>query len=287
MYRRTAITLFLLGIFVTFSIPELAAAKPKKGASWICAAQYQHRYKAQVASVNIQTYREKFLVNGRQPVRRAMFVFPTFYKIMRQHIRSVVGKRYGIKTIAEKETTTFDDIYISRAAASIVAVRSRGKTDLAKLQSGKNNKKIKEIGLKSEGIAETLITTGDYNTVPSKEGWSTLSIRILNGQQILGTDSTIVIVSRRDNNKEPGMLPFTKDLITANYVTGTEFSLMERLGRLYRVPFMMTALGGDKPLYAYADAWKDAKMWLKGYWEKTKSAGPGERAVSAKHPGRC
>jgi len=102
MYRRTAITLFLLGIFVTFSIPELAAAKPKKGASWICAAQYQHRYKAQVASVNIQTYREKFLVNGRQPVRRAMFVFPTFYKIMRQHIRSVVGKRYGIKTIAER-----------------------------------------------------------------------------------------------------------------------------------------------------------------------------------------
>ena len=287
MYRRTAIMLTLLGIFINFSIPELAAAKPKNGAGWTCAAHYQLRYKAQVASVNIQDYREKFLVNGRQPVRRAMFVFPTFYKVMRQHIRSVVGKRYGIKTIAEKKTTTFDEIYLSRAAAGIVAVRSRGKKDLAKLQAAKNGKHIKEIGLKSDGIAETLITTGDYNTVPSKEGWSTLSIRILNGQQILGLDSTIVILSRRDNNKEPGMLPFTKDLITGNFVTGTEFSLMERLGRLYRVPFTMTALGGAKPLYAYGDAWKDAKAWLKGYWEKSKRAGPGERAVSAKHPGRC
>jgi hypothetical protein len=287
MYRRTAVTLILLGIFLNVSISELAAAKPKKGPSWICAAQYQLRYTAQVASINVQTYREKFLVEGRQPVRRAMFVFPTFYKVMRQHIRSVVSKRYGIKTIAEKETTTFDEIFLSRAAAGIVAVRSRGKKDLAKLQAGKKNKKLKDIGLKFEGIAETLITTGDYNTVPSKEGWSTLSIRVLNGQQILGTDSTIVIVSRRDNNKEPGMLPFTKNLITGNFVTGTEFSLMERLGRLYRVPFTMAALGGTKPLYAYPDAWKDAKAWLKGYWEKSKQAGSGERAVSAKHPGRC
>ncbi len=287
MYRRTAVTLILLGISTIFSISELAAAKPKKGRVWTCAAQYQLRYKAQVASVNIQDYREKFLVDGRRPIRRAMFVFPTFYKAMRQHIRSVVSKRYGIKTMAEKEATTFDEIYLSRAAASIVTVRSRGKKDLAKLQTGKNEKKIKDIGLKSEGIAETLIVTGDYNTVPSKEGWSTLSIRILNGQQILGTDSTIVILSRRDNHKEPGMLPFTKDLITGNFVTGTEFSLMERLGRLYRVPFTMTALGGAKPLYAYPDAWKEAKAWLKGYWEKTKTSAPGERAVSAKHPGRC
>lgn len=296
MNRRVTVLIALLAAFAIVAGSDTSAfAKRKKKRrvkpvvewQWVCAKPFERRHDFQPASINIITYREKLLMIRKRPVRRAIFVFPTLYRVMRNHIRSVVEKRYTIEKFTEDKDVSFDAISMTRVSAAAAT----GKKRKAQAPNDKVFRTIKEIGLKISGLSRTRITTGEFNRVPSKSGRSTLLLEVLNGKEILDKDSTIVIVSRLDTSEEAGFLPFSTKLVEREYVTSSEFGLMERLGKLYGVPFTMSALAGGKPLYAYTKIWKKAKDWLTSYWAKPASDEEAkkkkEKFVAPKHPGRC
>jgi hypothetical protein len=76
-------------------------------------------------------------------------------------------------------------------------------------------------------------------------------------------------------------LSFGKHRVSVNFVTNTEFDLMERLGKLYRTPFGLFPLSASGPLEKDATAWQQAREWLDRY-----RANPSEDLQAAR-PGHC
>ncbi len=139
----------------------------------------------------------------------------------------------------------------------------------------------------SDKPAAVEITTKPYHGVPSKNGWSQLHLLVLDGAPVLGSDSTLVVAWRADSAEEWGtgksgsLLDFGKHRMSANFVTATEFALMERMGKLYRTPFGLFPLSASGPLQKDTAAWQSAREWLEGYRAKPSDD------FQAVHPGHC
>ena len=254
------------------------AAKPN-AANWVCAGYFEKRLDRQEASITIQKYRERFLARRDGAVDRAMFVFPAAYEVVRKHLRSVAGARFGEKAFAAHAELDVGSAVAPSASAAVeksapVAARERLVTAL------------EQDGVRLGRVAAISIKTEKYNSVPSKDGWSELDILAFDGAPVLGTASTLIVMSRRDSAKEWGLrsanpFSFGRHATEAAFVTSTEFALMRRLAEIYDIPFAVVPLGDGRPLYREKESLISARDWLRRYSEMP------DEVKAAKDPGRC
>ncbi|MEM9682685.1 MAG: hypothetical protein AAF942_05420 [Pseudomonadota bacterium] len=258
----------------------LASKKHTQPVLWACAGHFEKRLDRVEASYGIGIYRERFLATDKGAVRRAIFVFPVAYRIMRNHLRSQTATRFGESRYVDLDSHDLSaDLKLApgghedtsaRAPASDGQLASRGKG------SGADN-----------GVAGARLTTKPYNGVPSRKGWSELHMMVLDGASVLGRDSTLVVVSRHDSAEEWGtgtsgsLFNFGRHRTVMSYVTSTEFALMERLRKLYSTPFSVFALSATGPLAAETGALQAARHWLAMY------ADDPTQGLQAKTPGTC
>ncbi len=260
-----------------------AAAKSNDPATWVCAGAFMKKYDRYEASITIRKYGERFLSVPSGAVRRAVFVFPTAHRVMRKHLRSVNKARFGEK--AFHEFTELDVTAPLEGAAPATSDKSTG----GKTARGSANVQadLKEAGIQFTPVPATHIRTNEYNKVPSKDGESVLDILAIDGSGIVGGDSTLIVMSRHDSAKSWGLgessnpFAFGRHRSGASFVTSTEFKLMQRLSKLYSVPFGVFPLQAKGPLSESTDTWRAAKEWLTSYRDAP------DTAVGAKAPGRC
>jgi len=271
------------GIVSGGALLPASAAKPKGPATWVCAGAFMKKFERYEASITIRKYRERFLSVPSGAVRRAVFVFPTAHRVMRKHLRSVNKARFGEK--AFHEFTELDVTAPLEGAAPATSDRpTEGKRarGSANVQAG-----LSETGIQFTPVPATHIRTNEYNKVPSKDGESVLDILAIDGSGIVGGDSTLIVMSRHDSAKSWGLgessnpFAFGRHRSGASFVTSTEFKLMQRLSKLYSVPFGVFPLQAKGPLSESTDTWRAAKEWLTSYRDAP------DTAVGAKAPGRC
>lgn len=271
------------GIVCGMAAGSSAAAKPDGSAKWVCAGAFMKKFDRYEASITIQKYRERFLSVPSGAVRRAVFVFPAAHHVMRNHLRSVNKARFGEKTFNE-----FTELDVT-APIEGAAPATTGKPTAANMARGtaKVQADLKEAGIQFTPVPATHIRTNEYNKVPSKDGESVLDILAIDGSGIVGGDSTLIVMSRRDSAKSWGLgksinpFAFGRHRSGATFVTSTEFKLMQRLSKLYNVPFGVFPLKAKGPLSQSADTWRAAREWLTSYRDAP------DTAIGAKAPGRC
>ena len=272
--------------FCLCTVSVVQAAKSPATALWTCAGPFELKLDREVASVNVKQYRERFLAGKRDAVHRAMFVFPASYDVMRTHLRSISEKRFGERKLVEMTALDVIGLSLTSMDGSRQDKAHRGTSALTPEREAKLRDAFEAAGMRPGPTAATRILTGKYNTVPSKEGWSELEILVVDGREILGHDSTLVIMTRRDSAKQWGLgkssnpFSFGRNRVESAFVTSTEFKLMQRLGKLYRIPFEVFAFANQAPISGSVHAWRAAKDWLQAYKDDSDTAG-------AKDPGRC
>lgn len=278
LYGLVTAGIVLGGIAVSESV-----AKGNDTAQWVCAGAFMKKFDRYEASITIRKYGERFLSVPSGAVRRAVFVFPTAHRVMRKHLRSVNKARFGEK--AFKEFTELDVTAPLDGAAP--AKSSAPSADKKARSTAEVHADLKEAGINFTPVPATHIRTNEYNKVPSKDGESVLDILAIDGSGIVGGDATLIVMSRRDSAKSWGLgkssnpFAFGRHRSGASFVTSTEFKLMERLSKLYSVPFGVFPLQAKGPLSQSADTWRAAKNWLASYREAP------DTAAGAKTPGRC
>lgn len=264
-----------LSILAAALLPAAASAqaKPQPGPIWVCAGYFEQKLDREEASHGIRVYRERFLARKDGAVRRAVFVFPVAFRIMRDHLRSQTTTRFGEASF--EEIAALD---LSRGMAATAPATHRPGDQLASLA---------ESGIRLESAAAVRMTTKPYNVVPSKNGWSELRIVALDGADIVGIDSTLIVLRRQDSAETWGtgesgsLLDFGKHRLSADFVTSSEFALMERLSKLYNTPFGLFPLSDGGPLSKDAASLRNAREWLTKYKEDP------EAKLQAVKPGRC
>ncbi|MCG8547121.1 MAG: hypothetical protein MJE12_23235 [Alphaproteobacteria bacterium] len=268
------------------AVSLLQAAKPPLTAHWVCAGPFERQLDREVASVNVKQYRERFLAGTRDAVHRAMFVFPASYKVMRAHLQSVSEKRFGQRELTEMTALDVFGLSMNEGGNAGNDKAHRGTSALTPKRKAKVRAAFEAAGMRAGSTAATRILTNKYNTVPSKDGWSELEILVVDGKAILGEDSTLVIMTRRDSAKQWGLatsgnpFSFGRNRVQSAFVTSTEFKLMQRLGKLYRIPFEVFPIANQTPIAGSVDAWRAAKDWLQAYMDDAETKG-------AKAPGHC
>jgi hypothetical protein len=270
------LTLSVLGVALTSPFPAVAKSDPFL---WVCGGYFEKRLDREVASHGIQIYRERFMAKKDGAVRRAVFVFPVAYRVMRDHLRSQTATRFGEAAFVEYPAFDLRGDLPASSGKTASAARS--------FKAGDQIAALADTGVRLESTAATHMTTKAYNGVPSKKGWSELHMLVLDGAAIVGSDSTLVVTWREDSAESWGtgesgsLLDFGKHRLSARFVTSTEFALMERLGRLYSTPFGLFPLSDSGPLQQDAATWENARQWLENYRAKP------EDKHQAVHPGKC
>lgn len=268
-------------VILTFSIlvaallPAAASAQSKSpaGPIWVCAGYFEQKLDREEASHGIRVYRERFLARKDGAVRRAVFVFPVAFRIMRDHLRSQTTTRFGEASF--EEIAALD---LSQGMAATAPAMHRPGDQLASLA---------ESGIRLESAAAVRMTSKPYNVVPSKNGRSELHIVALDGADIVGIDSTLIVLRRQDSAETWGtgesgsLLDFGKHRLSADFVTSSEFALMERLSKLYNTPFGLFPLSDGGTLSKDAASLRSARDWLVKYKENP------EEKLQAVKPGRC
>jgi len=278
MTMRSCLILILSIVGLAVSSPALSAAKADPFL-WVCGGYFEKRLDREVASHGIQIYRERFMAKKDGAIRRAVFVFPVAYRVMRDHLRSQTATRFGEAAFVEYPAFDLRGDLPASSGKSASAARN--------FKAGDQIAALADTGVRLESTAATHLTTKAYNGVPSKKGWSELHMLVLDGAAIVGSDSTLVVTWRDDSAESWGtgesgsLLDFGKHRLSASFVTSTEFALMERLGKLYRTPFGLFPLSDSGPLQQDAATWLNARRWLEGYRAKPED---GHQAV---HPGKC
>lgn len=262
---------------------SVSVAKPNDAARWVCAGAFMKKFDRYEASITIRKYGERFLSVPSGAVRRAVFVFPTAHRVMRKHLRSVNKARFGEQAFHEftelDVTAPIEGAAPSKPGKTAAAKMARG---TAKVQGGP-----KAAEIQFTPVPATHIRTNEYNKVPSKDGESVLDILAIDGSGIVGGDSTLIVMSRHDSAKSWGLgdssnpFAFGRHRSGASFVTSTEFKLMQRLSKLYSVPFGVFPLQAQGPLSQSTETWRAAKEWLTSYHDAP------DEAVGAKAPGRC
>ena len=258
----------------------LAAKKSAQPVLWACAGHFEKRLDRVEASYGIGIYRERFLATDKGAVRRAVFVFPVAYRIMRNHLRSQTATRFG-----ESQYVDLDSFDLS-ADLKLVPAGNEDTSARAPASGGQLASRGKR-GAAGNGIAGARLKTKPYNGVPSRKGWSELHMMVLDGASVLGRDSTLVVLSRYDSAEEWGtgksgsLFNFGRHRTVKSYVTSTEFALMERLRKLYSTPFSVFALSATGPLAAETETLQAARHWLAKY------ADDPTQDLQAKTPGTC
>jgi hypothetical protein len=278
---RLFLLLMMMGVAVPPVVSAEPASKPAETHLWVCAGYFEKRLDREVASHGIEIYRERFMATRDGAIRRAVFVFPVAYRVLRDHLRSQTATRFGEAAFVEHPAFDLrDDV---AAAPGAKAASSAGT-----YSPGEQIASLAEPGVRlDKRPAAVEITTKPYNGVPSKNGWSQLHLLVLDGAPILGSDSTLVVAWREDSAEEWGtgksgsLFSFGKHRASASFVTATEFALMERLGKLYGTPFGLFPLSDSGPLQKDAAGWQNAREWLERYRAKP------DDDLQAIHPGRC
>ncbi len=275
---RLILLLSVMGMALPSALSSVVSAapatKPSETHLWVCAGYFEKRQDVRVASHGIEVYHERFMAAQDGAVRRAVFVFPVAYRILRDHLRSQSATRFGEAAYVEHPAFDLRDDAAGRGDKSAEAYMPG--EQIASLA-----------GNGAEKPAAIEITTKPYHGVPSKNGWSQLHMLVLDGAPMLGSDSTLVVAWRTDSfeqwgtDKSGSLLSFGKHRVSVNFVTNTEFDLMERLGKLYRTPFGLFPLSASGPLEKDATAWQQAREWLDRY-----RANPSEDLQAAR-PGHC
>ena len=266
--------IFILSILASGLVPSAVSAQPRgQTPPWVCAGYFEQRLDREVASHGIRTYRERFLARKDGAVRRAVFVFPVAFRIMRDHLRSQTATRYG-----EASFAAYPALDLAQDVAAEASAKPRPGDQLASLAGS---------GVRLENAPAVRIATKPYNGVPSKNGWSELHMVALDGAGIVGIDSTLIVLWRQDSAEEWGtgasgsLLDFGKHRTSASFVTSSEFAFMERFGKLYNTPFGLFPLSDAGPLAKDAASLQGARDWLLKYKEKP------EDKLQAVKPGRC
>lgn len=278
MTKRSCLilTLSIFGLVLTLPFPAVAKSDLFL---WVCNGYFEQRLDREVASHGIQIYRERFMAKKDGAIRRAVFVFPVAYRVMRDHLRSQTATRFG--EAAFVEYPAFD------LRGELPATGGKAAAAPRHFKAGDQIAALNDTGVRLESAAATHLTTKAYNGVPSKKGWSELHMLVLDGAAIVGSDSTLVVTWRADSAESWGtgesgnLLDFGKHRLSASFVTSTEFALMERLGKLYSTPFGLFPLSDGGPLRQDAATWQRARQWLEGYRAKP------EEEHQAARPGKC
>lgn len=263
-------------------LPAMPAPAADNGDSlmWVCAGYFEKRIDRAEASHGIRNYRERFLATKTGAVRRAVFVFPVAYRVMRDHLRSQSENRFGEAAFAEFEA--FD------LGTDVAATSGAGQKAASAVPAKPGDQLAAAPGGAAGTAAAVRITTKPYNGVPSRKGWSALNMMALDGRPVLGEDSTLVVVWRHDTAEEWGtgstgsLLDFGRHRAGTTFVTSTEFALMERLKKLYGTPFTVFALSPDGPLSKDAVRLDAARAWLKRYKDD-----PADPKLQTVQPGGC
>ena len=282
--------IFMLSILSAALLAPAVSAQPQAqsqaqsqakspGHIWVCAGYFKQRLDREEASNGIRVYRERFMARKDGAVRRAVFVFPVAFRVMRDHLRSQTATRFGEATFSEHAALDLGlDVAAAPGGKSATAVKHRPGDQLAALAGP---------GIRLESAAAVRMTTKPYNVVPSKNGWSELHMVALDGASIVGIDSTLIVLWRQDSAEAWGtgesgsLLDFGKHRLSADFVTSSEFALMERLSKLYNTPFGLFPLSDGGPLGKDAASLRNARDWLAKYKENP------EEKLQAAHPGRC
>jgi hypothetical protein len=274
-------------------LPASADAAPAKGQPqaplWACAGDFEKRLDREEASHGIRVYRERFFARPDGAVRRAVFVFPVAFRIMRDHLRSQTATRFGEAAFSEHAALDLgQEVGGQDVGGSNGSAASAGKPAAAgAYQPGDQIAALAEAGISLKSAAAIRLATKPYNGVPSKNGWSELSMVVLDGSAIVGIDSTLVVLWRADSHEEWStgasgrLLDFGKHRVSDTFVTSSEFALMERLSKLYNTPFGLFPLADAGPLQKDVAAWQGARDWLQRYREKP------DTKLQAAVPGRC
>lgn len=266
---------------VCFATPA-AADKKADGAVWVCAGYFEKRIDRTEASYGIRIYRERFLATKSGAVRRAMFVFPVAFRVMRDHLRSQSATRFG-----EADFVAFDAFDLGRDVAA-APEQTKTRAPGAARKAGDQIASLPADGMRLETAAAVRIVTKPFNGVPSRKGWSELTMMVLDGSRIFGADSTLVVSWRYDSAEKWGTGPsgslfdFGRHRYGDTYVTSTEYALMERLKKLYDTPFAVLPLSPEGPLSKDAARLDTARAWLKRYKDD-----PADRSLQAPQPGGC
>jgi hypothetical protein len=289
MRYRLFLSLPMMSVAALLSVPAAAAAPAKaqpQAPLWACAGDLEKKLDREVASHGIRVYRERFFARPDGAVRRAVFVFPVAFRIMREHLRSQTATRFGEAAYSEHAALDLGQEVGGQEIAGQSA--SAGKPAAAgAYQPGDQIAALAESGISLKSAAAIRLATKPYNGVPSKNGWSELSMVVLDGNAVVGIDSTLVVLWRADSHEAWGtgesgrLLDFGKHRVSDDFVTSSEFALMERLSKLYNTPFGLFPLADAGPLQKDVAAWRSARDWLERYREKP------DPKLQAALPGRC
>ena len=279
MRYRLILLLVLIGVGVSPLATAAPATKPAETHLWVCAGYFMKRLDREVASHGVDIYRERFMATRDDAIRRAVFVFPVAYRILRDHLRSQTETCFGEAAYVEHPAFDLRD--------DVAAAGDKAATAADAYKPGEQIASLAGPGAGSGKPAAVEITTKPYNGVPSKNGWSQLHLLILDGAPVLGSDSTLVVAWRSDSSEEwgttksGGLFSFGKHRVSVDFVTGTEFALMERMGKLYRTPFGLFPLSASGPLQKDTASWQQARDWLERYRAKP------DDDLQAVRPGHC
>jgi hypothetical protein len=266
--------ILILSVLASSLIPSAASAQSKEQTPpWVCSGYFEKTLDREEASHGIRVYHERFMAKKDGAVRRAVFVFPVAFRIMRDHLRSQTATRFG-----EASFAAYPALDLGQDVSAAAPAKHQPGDQLASLAGS---------GVKLESAAAVRIVTKPYTGVPSKNGWSELHRVALDGAGVVGIDSTLIVLWRQDSAEEWGtgasgsLLDFGKHRVSANFVTSSEFALMERLSKLYNTPFGLFPLSDSGPLAKDAASLQNARDWLAKYREK-----PDDKMQAAR-PGRC
>lgn len=278
----------ILGLALAAALLPAAASGAQKAAApksiWVCAGYFEKSIDRAEASYGIRNYRERFLATKKGALRRAVFVFPVAYRIMRDHLRSQAATRFGEESF---EAIAAFDLSTDPTATGAASGKNAKKASGVSLQPGDQVAALPGAGSEAGTAAAARWMSKPYNGVPSKKGWSTLHMIALDGEKIVGRDSTLVVVWRYDSAEEWGtgesgsLLSFGRHRTGKTYVTSSEFGLMERLQKLYKTPFTVLPMSAAGPLRQETVALAAARDWL------TRYADDPDEKLQANTPGGC
>lgn len=282
MSRRYPIILIFSLVVALLPAASAPAAEDGDSLMWVCAGYFERRVDRVEASYGIRNYRERFLATKTGALRRAVFVFPVAFPVVREHLRSQSEARFG-----EAHFAAYDAFDLGTDVAAMPGAAGK-KASGTPLKAGDQVAALPGGGTRPDTTGAVRITTKRYNGVPSHSGWSELHMMALDGKPILGDDSTLVVVWRHDSAEEWGtgssgsLLNFGRHRTGTTYVTSTEYALMERLKKLYGTPFTLFALSPKGPLSKDAAQLDAARAWLKRYKDD-----PSDPKLQTVKPSHC
>lgn len=277
MLRRN--TLILLSSALSLIVSTPVVGDSDRGI-WVCPAEAKEKFNQLVISPIVEENAEKFLVRIPRyqiSVMKVLFVFAVPYSRVLPRLRRLSSARFGEAQYNENTSASFLGNYLKTIESDYdFKVEAR----FARQYEAEARAILDPLGIGINDFRQASIVTDEFN----ENGSSQLTVRVIDGEDVLGFRGTLVVVSRQDHATVFGLTHGGIGFSSQKWgvVTGTEYELIAALARALGARFSVWPTGSYLAIRD-TESFIAAKRWLQS--QNTASPEPGAPLDIGRCPG--